>query len=247
MTVQSAMTETPLYLSRADGMSNEYVAYARKLATMSYQTLCGRQLHVLSVPAYKPWADEEHRALFAERARFSELANELAQTVLPDLGLDPEALREEAESALAAGRKLRLTAIPLEHWTDGVVFHYLYTVVLAGQLPALIGSNYIPYANWAQKLYFSCCLVRWPGPVGSPILPRLRRAVAEDGAASVQACVAKWWPHAISSFGAPGSANEQAYLRLGLKIRPNAMCREMFLNIVQPDFAELGLKLGALP
>lgn len=165
----------------------------------------------------------------------------LAEEIVPALGLDPEALRVEAESSISAGRKLRIATEPFDSWADGLVFRYLFGVVLAGQLSGIIGSNYVPYANWAQETYFSFCLAKWPTPLGSPHMARLRQAIGEEGRDTIQAYVDKMWPRTIQSFGTDGSANEAAYLKLGLKSRPNAMCRQLFLDLIEEDFKELGL------
>lgn len=244
------MTETverpnPYFLSPADGMPDEYIVYARKLVSMSYQTQCGRHLHLLNAPAFREWADEEHRILGQEKARYTELAAMLAEQIVPGLGLDAEALRVEAESSISAGRKLLMVTRPFASWSDGLVFRHLFGLVLAGQLSAIIGSNYVPYANWAQETYFSFCLEKWPTPLGSPHKWRLARAIAEEGKETIQGYADKMWPRTIASFGTDGSANEAAYLRLGLKTRPNAMCRQLFLDLVNEEFAELGLRVPA--
>ena len=232
---------SPYYLSTADGMSDDYIHYARKLVSMSYQTLCCRQLQQLNPPAFRPWSDEENLAFGQEKARLTELGAMLASNVIPSLGLDGEALRTEAESSLTAGRKLEMVTAPFESWADGVVFRYLYSMVLTGQLSAVIGSNYVPYANWAQETYFSFCLKKWPTPIGSPHFGRMERTIAEEGREMVQRHLEQAWPRAMRSFGADGSANEAAYLRLGLKTRSNQMCRRLFLDRIEPDVKQLGL------
>lgn len=233
----------PYYLSPADGMTEEYIKYARKLVTMSYQTICGRHLHPLNAPAFRSWADEEYMALGNEKARNTELANMLAADVVPSLGLDPEVLREEAEKSVSAGRKLEMVTVPFESWTDGLVFRYLYGVVLTAQLSAIIGANYVPYANWAQETYFSFCLTKWPTPVGSPHFARIKRAIEEEGIGKVQTYVDRMWPRTIKSFGTDGSTNEAKYLELGLKTRSNAMCRRLFLDLITEDFKQFGLAI----
>ena len=233
----------PYYMSRADGMSDAYVAAAVKLVGMTFQSLCSLQMHVLDAPAHRDWADDENRVVRREMAERLERAREIAEQLLPDLGVDPEALREEAEASLDAGRKLRLDTIPIASWNDGLVYRFLYGLVLTGQLTAVIGSNYLPYANVAQKLYFKQALADWPARVGSPHQGRIARAIEEDGLDTIQAVVDRWWPIAADSFGADGSANERHYLALGLKTRPNAMCRQVFLDNAAQTFTPLGLRI----
>ena len=233
---------TPFFMTRADGMSDEYVRAAARLATMCFQTLSCLQMHVLDAPAYRLWADVENRRVTKEITYLIDGATELAELVLPELGLDPEPLRLEAETSLEAGKKLRMVTVPITSWTDGLVFRLLFGRVMHGQLAGMVGSNLIPLANVAQKLYFTLCMRDWPADVGSPLLEIVQRAIDEDGLEAVQEAVNKWWPHAVSSFGAPGSANEAEYLRLGLKTRTNATCRKLFLDGAGADLEKLGLR-----
>lgn len=235
------VTNTPFFMTRADGMSEAYVEAAIKLATMSFQTLSGTQLAALDAPARKPWADAENRAVAREVAWYVDGAQEIAELILPDLGVDPEPLRIEAETALQGGRKLRMVTMPIESWNDGLIFRLLWGNVLLGQLSAVVGSNYIPYANVAQKLYFNFCTIDWPAKVGAPYVDQVKRAIQEDGKPALQKALDKWWPLALESFGQDGSKNERTYLELGIKTRPNAMCRDLFMRAVMRDLDEIGL------
>ncbi len=237
-----AVANTPFFMRRADGMSEEYVRAATRLARMGFQSLSCLQMHVLDAPAFRPWADVENRRVTREIAHLIDGATELAEVVLPELGVDPEPLRLEAESSLGAGKKLRLVTVPITSWTDGLVFRFLYGRVLHGQLTGMVGSNLIPLANVAQKLYFKFCLRDWPADVGSPLLEIVQRAIQEEGIEPVRQAVGKWWPLAADSFGAPGSRNETEYLELGLKTRSNSKCRQLFLDAATADLRTLGLQ-----
>lgn len=236
-----AVANTPFFMRRADGMSDEYVHAAARLAGMGFQTLSCLQMHVLDAPAFRPWADVENRRVTREIAHLIDGATELAELVLPELGIEPEPLRLEAESSLGAGKKLRLVTVPISSWTDGLVFRFLYGRVLHGQLAGMVGSNLIPLANVAQKLYFSFCLRDWPADLGSPLLEIVQRAIQEDGMGPVRQAIDKWWPYAVDSFGAPGGKNETEYLELGIKTRTNAKCRQLFIDAAAADFHSLGL------
>lgn len=240
---QAATAVTPFFMKRSDGMSDEYIEAAAKLATMAFQTLSSLQTHTLDAPAFQQWADVENRRLTLEQAHYIDAATELAELVLPELGVDPEVLRLEAESSLKAGRKLRIVTVPISSWNDGLVFRMLYGRVLHGQLAGVVGSNFIPLANAAQKLYFAFCMRDWPAQIASPHVELVRRALAEGGRQEIQSAVDKWWPLASDSFGAPASKNETIYLRLGLKTRSNAMCKKLFLDGALADLAELGLRM----
>ncbi len=232
----------PYYMSREDGMSPEYLTYIRKLVGMVFQSLFSTHLEAIEAPAVRPWADYENRELLREIARFSNIGAEMVDLMLKDLGMDAEALRREAESSRTAGRKLQLLTVPIESWNDGLMQRFLYSHVLLGQLPALVSSNYIRLANIAQKLMMDNCLLEWPQQVGTPHCARLERAIAEDGRDVLQAALEKWWPIAMNSFGRPGSDNEQAYIRLGIKTRTNATCRQLFLDTVTRDLKHLSLR-----
>lgn len=231
----------PYYLSSRDGPSEEYLAYARKLVASTYQTFSSLQLGYVQTPAYKPWADTENLRHANEISWLSDAATELAEEALPDLGIDPEPLRLEAEEGLDRGRKLRLATYPLTSWTEGLVFRFLYSLVLQAQAEATIGSNYIPYAVVAQKIYFRFGMVEWPADVGSPHRERIARAIREEGFDTVQRLVDRWWPLALDSFGQPESPNDEAYVRLGLKTRSNAFTRTTFEKTARAELHALGL------
>jgi hypothetical protein len=236
-----AVANTPFFMRRSDGMSDDYIRAASRIATMAFQTLSCLQLHVLDAPAFRPWADVENRRVTREITYLIDGATELAELVLPELGIDPEPLRIEAESSLRSGTKLRLVTVPITSWTDGLVFRWIYGRVLHGQLAGMVGSNLIPLANVAQKLYFELCMRDWPADVGSPLLHLVQRAIEEEGVEPVRKAIEKWWPHALDSFGTPGSKNEAEYLELGLKTRPNEKCRQLFLDGATADLRTLGL------
>ena len=231
----------PYYMSPADGMNEEYLHYARKLCTMLFQSLCSTQLEAIEAPAYKEWADYENRELMRDGARYANIAAEMVELIMGDLGLDAEALRKEAEASLDGGKKLRMVATPILSWNDGLMQRFLYSQVMLAQLPSMVSSNYIRLANIAQKLLMDHCMVEWPQKVGSRYYASLKRAVAEDGTEELQQALERWWPIACDSFGRPNSENDQTYNRLGLKNRANTPCRELFLDNTTRLLQDLGL------
>ncbi|MPW11173.1 hypothetical protein GCT19_37470 [Paraburkholderia sp. CNPSo 3155] len=229
------------FLSTRDGPSDEYLVYARKLVISTYQTFSSLQLHAAQAPAYRPWADRENLRHANEISWLTDRATELAEDVFPDLGIDPEPYRLEAENELDSGRKLRLVRHALTSWNDAIVLRYLSGLVFQAQAEATIGSNYIPYAVVAQKVYFRFGLIEWPAEIGSPHRERVARAIEEDGLETIQELVNKWWPRALDSFGVPGSKNDEAYVRLGLKTRSNSFTRSIFEASARREFALVGL------
>jgi len=237
-----AEAPVPLYLSRADGMSEEFAAHAAKLATRYFQTFSSLQLNAIEPPAIRPWADVENIHLSQEIAWLSDAATALAENVLRDLGLDPETLRLEAERSLDSGDKLPIVAQPITSWTDGLVLRLFYGLVLQVRLEAIFGSTYIRFGNVAHELYFKLCQRDWPAIVGSPQRERVARAIEEEGKAVVQASIDKWWLPALRSIDDPVE-EDAGYLRLGLKTRDNAVSRASFSRIIQREFDALGLAI----
>ncbi len=232
----------PFFMSTRDGPSDEYLTYLRKLVLKSYQTLSTLQLNPIQAPAYRPWADTENLRLANEIGWLVDAATSLAEEIFPDLGIDPEPYRYEAEGSLEGGGKLRLVTFPLRSWTEGLVFRFIYGLVIQAHAEATIGSNYIPYAVVAQKLHFRFGTRDWPAEIGSPHRERLAQSIAEDGAQAVQALIDLWWPRAIESFGQADSPNDVAYRRLGLKTRSNAFTRRTFETLASAEITRLGLR-----
>ncbi len=58
----------------------------------------------------------------------------------------------------------------------------------------------------------------------------------------MQDVVNKWWPRSLDSFGKPGSPNDRAYVRLGIKTRSNACTRATFEKIAREELDGLGLE-----
>ena len=235
----------PYYMSPADGMNEEYLGYARKLVTMVFQTLCSTQLEAIEAPAQKSWSDYENRELMREGARFTNVAAEMVDLMMGDLGLDAETLRKEAESSLESGRKLRMVTTPIISWNDGLIQRYLYAVVMLGQLPSMISSNYIRLANIAQKLMMDHCLTDWPQQVGTLHLASIQRAVEEGDKAELQQALERWWPIASDSFGRINSDNDQVYNRIGLKNRTNGTGKQLFIETATSELTQLGLSVPA--
>lgn len=233
----------PFYMSTRDGPSDEYLEYLRKLVVHSYQTLSTLQLNPIQAPAYRPWADTENLRFANEIGWLVDAATALAEEIFPDLGIDPEPYRWEAEGALEGAGKLRLVTFPLLSWTDALVFRFVYGLVIQAHAEATIGSNYIPYAVVAQKLHFRFGTRDWPAEIGSPHRERLAQAIAEDGIQKVQQHLDTWWGRALDSFGQAESPNDITYRRLGLKTRSNAFTRRTFETLAGEEIARLGLRV----
>ena len=76
---------------------------AVKRVGMTFQFLCGGQMFSLDTPANRSWVDHENRIVRREMAAGRELARDMAESLLPELGVDPEPPRV-AESEPKAGR-----------------------------------------------------------------------------------------------------------------------------------------------
>ncbi len=233
---------TPFFLSRADGMGDDYIAHAGRLATELFQTFSSLQFNEIEPPAARPWADVENIRFSEEIAWLADAAAALAEGVLRDLGIDPEPLRFEAEHSLRGGRRWPLTTVVIDSWTDGLGLRFVYGLVLQVKLESIFGSSYVRLANIGHELYFKLCQRDWPAVVGSPQRERVARAIEEDGREAVQRSIGKWWPLALQSIDDP-EADDAAFVRLGLKTRDNAFNRASFTRIAQRELAALGLAL----
>ena len=71
---------------------------------------------------------------------------------------------------------------------------------------------------------------------------RTRGLIAAGHRDAVQAAVDQWYPYAVDVFGRDGSANEERYCELGIKTAQNGHVRQIFVDCMAQDFADLGLR-----
>jgi 1,2-phenylacetyl-CoA epoxidase catalytic subunit len=155
--------------------------------------------------------------------------------MLRGLGEDPDPVADEAERTLEGGRwKVEFLKQSLSYdWAECCVQQLLATRANAIASLASFGSCLAPLGAWAGQHYTfqadTCEL--WKARC---------RAIPERN--DLQAALDSWYPHAVDVFGAEGSANEERYCELGIKTAQNAHLRQIFVDFIAQDLAELGLK-----
>ena len=158
-----------------------------------------------------------------------------AARLLRGLGEDPDPVADEAERTLEGGR-WKVDALKQElsfEWAECCVQQLLATRANAVASLACFGSCLAPLGAWAGQHYAfqSDACEQWKA--------RLRDVQGRDAA---QAVLERWYPLALDVFGAEGSANEEAYCRLGVKSSQNIQVRQVFVDFIGRDLADVGLR-----
>jgi 1,2-phenylacetyl-CoA epoxidase catalytic subunit len=159
--------------------------------------------------------------------------------MLRGLGIDPNPLADEAERSPQSGRyKLEFLKRPLpKSWEEICSKQLLAARAAAVGSLTTFGSCLIPLAAWSG-LHFegeSNFAEAWK--------ERLKPMVHAGGRELCQRAVDEWYPYAVDLFGGDGTKNEMEYCNLGIKTATNAHVREIFLELVERDLGELGLKM----
>ncbi|HEX6513820.1 MAG TPA: Phenylacetic acid catabolic protein [Chloroflexota bacterium] len=173
---------------------------------------------------------ETARQLRDERAFGLQLAR-----MLRDLGEDPDPIADEAERTLdGAGWKVDFLKQPLSSdWAECCVQQLLATRANAVASLACFGSCLAPLGAWAGQHYqFQTeTFELWKA-----------RCLALNDRAALQQALDKWYPSAVDVFGADGSANEERYCQLGIKTAQNGHVRQIFIDFMAQDVADVGLR-----
>jgi 1,2-phenylacetyl-CoA epoxidase catalytic subunit len=154
------------------------------------------------------------------------------------LGEDPDPIADEAERTLAGGRyKVDFLKQPLgDDWVETCPQQMLWA--RANQLSSLacFGSCLVPFAAWAGMHY------RAHEGFFDAWRERTRELIAAGHRDAVQVAVDQWYPYAVDVFGLDGSPNEEHYCELGIKTAQNGHVRQIFIDFMAQDFADLGLR-----
>ena len=158
--------------------------------------------------------------------------------LLRALGEDSDALAEEAERTQQGGlHKVDFLKQPLgDDWTECCVQQWLATRANAAASLACFGSCLVPLGAWAAQHY------KFQADAAELWKARVRALVEQGQRDAVQAALERWYPYAVDVFGADGSANEERYAELGIKTAQNGHIRQIFIDLLAPDLAELGLR-----
>jgi 1,2-phenylacetyl-CoA epoxidase catalytic subunit len=169
----------------------------------------------------------DERALGLHVARF-----------LRALGEDPDPIADEAERTLAGGRyKVDFLKQPLGYdWVETCPQQMLWARANQMSSLACFGSCFVPFAAWAGMHY------RAHEGFFEAWRERTRGLIAAGHRDTVQAAVDKWYPYAVDVFGGDGSANEERYCELGIKTAQNGHVRQIFIDFLAQDLADLGLR-----
>ncbi|MFI5266550.1 MAG: Phenylacetic acid catabolic protein [Chloroflexota bacterium] len=155
--------------------------------------------------------------------------------MLRGLGEDPDPVAEQAERTIEGGQwKVDFLKQPLSFdWTECCVQQLLATRANAISSLACFGSCLVPLGAWAGQHYKfqSDASELWKA-----------RCAAIDDHDALQTALDAWYPHAVDVFGAGGSANERRYCELGIKTAQNAHLRQIFVDFMAQDMADLGLR-----
>jgi 1,2-phenylacetyl-CoA epoxidase catalytic subunit len=169
----------------------------------------------------------DERALGLHVARF-----------LRALGEDPNPIADEAERTVEGGRyKVDFLRQPLGYdWVETCPQQMIATRANAISSLASFGSCLVPFAAWSAVHYRDqTALFEW-------WKERTRGLIAAGHRDAVQAAVEKWYPYAVDVFGRDGSPNEERYCELGIKTALNGHVRQIFVDFLARDLADLGLR-----
>ncbi len=154
------------------------------------------------------------------------------------LGEDPNPIADEAERTVEGGRyKVDFLKQPLGYdWVETCPQQMLAARANAISSLASFGSCLVPFAAWSAVHYRdqTALAERWK--------ERTRELIAAGHRDAVQTAVDKWYPYAVDVFGRDGSPNEERYCELGIKTAQNGHVRQIFVDFLAQDLADLGLR-----
>jgi ring-1,2-phenylacetyl-CoA epoxidase subunit PaaA len=206
-----------------------------RLLSVWLQSKYGRQSDHAVFSAPSP---EEKLAVALQLKQEKAWGLEVAK-MLRGLGIDPNPLADEAERSPQSGRyKLEFLKRPLpKTWEEICVKQLLAAHAAAVGSLASFGSCLIPLAVWSG---LHC---EGESNFAEAWKERLKPIIRGGARELCQRAAEEWYPYAVDLFGGDGTKNEQEYCNLGIKTATNAHVREIFIEFVERDVAELGLKM----
>jgi len=182
-----------------------------------------------------------------ERAKWADLANELLEAAeelgMPDAVAIADAARHSETGELP--HRIKLFTYPVESYLECTVYRWLYNHAVVAQSMQLYGGCYVPYESWAFRHTVEVNLDTVPLKRRHTVRDLIRELFIESDKAELQSLLTTWLPRFSAAFGQAGSANEQRDLRLGIKTYGNDVVRQVFLEWVAQDVAELGMTMPA--
>jgi ring-1,2-phenylacetyl-CoA epoxidase subunit PaaA len=153
-----------------------------------------------------------------------------------EIGIPPEQLVPGAKQPLS------IFAFPLKTWEEFCVIKLLADMAEILQVEDLLHCAFHPLRNLARMTMPE---ERFHAQFGRDFCIELCRTA--DGRAKVQDAIDRYFPLLPAFFGAAKSANNEAYRRLGIKLRSNEEMREDYLTKARALVeGELKLKLPAI-
>lgn len=206
-----------------------------RLLSVWLQSKYGRQSDHVVFPAPSP---EEKLAVALQLKQEKAWGLEVAK-MLRGLGIDPNPLADEAERTQEGRQyKLDFLTLPLpKTWEEICVKQLLAARAAAVGSLATFGSCLIPLAVWSGLHY------EGEANFAEAWKERLKPMVRGGARELCQKTLEEWYPYALDLFGGDGTINEQEYCNLGIKTATNAHVREIFIEFVGRDVAELGLTM----
>ena len=230
---EASDTDVPIYLD-TDEVPAEVRPWLVKLLRVWVQSKYARQNDpiVFSAPTPIEKVETGHQ-LRDERA-----AGLYVARFLRALGEDPNPIADEAERTVEGGRyKVDFLKQPLGYdWLETCPQQLLAARANAISSLASFGSCLVPFAAWSAVHY------RDQTALAESWKRRTKGLIAAGHRDAIQAAVDKWYPYAVDVFGRDGSPNEERYCDLGIKTAQNGHVRQIFVDFLARDLADLGLR-----
>ena len=206
-----------------------------RLLSVWLQSKYGRQSDHVVFSAPSP---EEKLAVALQLNQEKAWGLEVAK-MLRGLGIDPNPLADEAERSPQSGRyKLEFLKRPLpKTWEEICVKQLLAAHAAAVGSLATFGSCLIPLAVWSGLHY------EGESNFAEAWKERLKPIIRAGAGELCQRALDEWYPYAVDLFGGDETQNEREYFNLGIKTATNAHVREIFIEFVERDVAELALAM----
>lgn len=135
-------------------------------------------------------------------------------------------------------RELEAFRQEMPTWADVAAFGFLIDRVGQYQLEEFVGGTYAPLDRALPKI-----IQEEKTHVGYGHVKLREMARTEEGRATAQAALDRWYPKGLDMFGMSNSRRATRYIRWGLKRRTNEQARRDYVAEVTPLIRELGLRV----
>src|SRR5438105_5155451 len=236
-------------IESAEEMTEEYKENLIHLMTMQADSeLSGGH-------GYVPWSmkapDVEGKAGVAPIVKDEHRHAAGMYGLLADLGVDVKAHVKAHDEALAmriddaadigtaritADKRVNIFYYPIDTWADFTFFNFCMDRGAGHQLEDVRSCSYGPWVRAIEGIFKE---EKFHIRHGEYWVKRLSEDAATHDEA--QATFGKWYVRTMNIFGRPGSARNQRYRELGLKLRDNDQVRQAFAAEVKDKAESVGL------